>query len=186
MSADGHAAGLEPRAAQAAPSTRAPALALLLTGLTGALLVGISQFLALFHTHIASTHRAIASASVGSEQGYALLPVAIVAIVLAVVIYLSGSRAALLAIGLLGALTLVIALSRDLPIARSRGSELVAGRIVEAANTAAVGVVVEAVGGVLLLSTCLGGLLLLRPAPQRPRGRPTGLGARRSRARSVR
>jgi hypothetical protein len=78
-----------------------------------------------------------------------------------------GSRPALLAIGLLGVLALVIALTHDLSAAHQRGLRLVSGRIASAADTAAFGFYVETAGALLLVLTCVCGFVLIGPPARR-------------------
>jgi hypothetical protein len=165
-----------PTRGQPAPSGRAPLAGLLLGGgVLGALLLAISQFMTLAATRVAGNRVPVESITVGSDHAYALLPVALVAAALAYGVWSAGSRPALLAIGLLGAVSLVIALARDLPDAHSRGFRLSAGHLVAAANSISAGLYVETAGALILLITCVCGFLLLgSPTAQRSAPLPDG------------
>jgi len=166
------------------PDRRPPgqlAVGVLAGGLLGSLLLVVSQFMSLFHTHITARRGPIAAASVGSEHAWAILPIAALAAFMAWGAWAAGSRPALLAEGLLGAAGMVIALAHDLSVAHRSGLRTVAGHYVLAANTPAAGLYVEVAGALLLLLACLAGFLL-SPAPGRRapsrRIRPAGRSAR--------
>ena len=158
-----HAAGREPG------KRRGSALGtLLLTGgLLGALILAVSQFMTLAETRVAGNRVPVSSITVGSEHAFALLPIAVVAAVLAYGVWSAGSRPALLAIGVLGVLSLVIALARDLPYAHKRGVRLSAGHYVAAANSPAGGLYVETGGALILLISCVSGFILVGPPEPR-------------------
>jgi hypothetical protein len=143
-------------------STAAPAL---LFGLAafGAVLLAVSQFLPLFHTHVAGVQGAVASGSVGASHGYALLPMAALALVLGFGVWRAQSRPALLAIGVLGLAGIVITLAHDLSAAHARGLRLVSGHYAQAANQAALGFYAETLGAMVLLLTCVCGFILIGP-----------------------
>jgi hypothetical protein len=168
----------------AAPRRRAGSVlgALLLTGgLAGALILAVSQFMTLADTRVAGNAVPVDSITVGSEHAYALLPIALVAAVLAYGVWSAGSRPALLAIGVLGLLSLVIALARDLPYAQQRGVRLSAGHYVTAANSPSGGLYFETGGAMILLVTSVSGFILIGPPepersarlPDAPRPRQT-------------
>jgi hypothetical protein len=141
--------------------------ALLLTGgVVGSLVLAASQFMTLFHTRIAATTVPVASATVGSEHAYAVLPVAVLAALLAFGVWSAGSRPALLAVGALGLIALLISLARDLPDAHKQGLRMVGGHYVLAVNRPAVGLYAESLGAMILLITCVCGFILLG-APER-------------------
>jgi hypothetical protein len=154
----------------------------------------VAEFTPLLHVHAGADGHVIDTVSTGSHQSYALLPVAVLAIVFALGVWHTRSRLALLATGLLGVLSLLIALLGDLPDAQASG--LIGSATTHfsvASSTPAIGLYLETLGAVLLLFTAVSGLLLL-PAPGRPvrrRRRPEGRdgpsrdGSRKSRRRSA-
>lgn len=155
---------------------------LLAGGLTGSVLLLVSQFLTLYNTHVAAQRAPVASGSVGGAHGYALVPIAVLAAFLTAGVYAALSRPSLLALGILGAVALVISLARDLPAAHREGVRLAAGHYVQAANTPAAGMYVETAGAVVLLITCVCGFILLGAPQPRPRSsgspRPGGAPSR--------
>lgn len=78
-------------------------------GWLGAALLVAAEFLPLVHVHAGGHPRLVRSITTGSDHSYALLPVAALAAALAVISWGSGSRLALLAIGVLGLLAIGIA-----------------------------------------------------------------------------
>jgi hypothetical protein len=95
-----------------------------------------------------------------ANHAYALLPVAVLAAGLAVTAWGSGSRFALLAIGLLGLSAVGIALLGDLPDTHAVG--LVgtpASGLSTASSSPAIGLFLETGGAVLILSAAAGMLL---------------------------
>jgi hypothetical protein len=147
--------------------TRLPAAVLGAT-LLGALLLVVAEFTALYRVHTAASKNAIDSVTSGSHHAYALIPIAQLAVVLAYGVYRERSRPALLAIGLLGVLTLLIALIGDLPDAQASG--LVGGgtaHYVLASSTPSAGLYMETLGAVVLLITCGLGFLLGAPGARR-------------------
>jgi hypothetical protein len=153
---------------RAAPRESGLLLGLLLSaGMAGALVLAVSQFLNLYGTHIRSRHLLVATATTGSEHAYALLPVAVVAAVLAYGVWKVGSRPALLGLGLLGLAALLIALLHDLPYAHRQGLWSLGGHYLLAINRPEVGLYAETAGALLLLLTFVGGFVLLG-SPQTP------------------
>jgi hypothetical protein len=133
--------------------------AVLGTGLLGAILLLAAEFATLFevHTTVAGTVR---SAQTGPHHGFALVPLAVLAAGLAYVVWAASSRAALIGIGALGILALLIALLADLPDASSTGLARVGGRYVAAVSAPRAGFYMETLGAVVLLITCVCGLVL--------------------------
>jgi hypothetical protein len=158
--------------------------AVLAVGLLGAALLLVAEFTPLLHLH-ASGHAHLAhSVSTGSHHSYALLPIAALAAGLAVNAWRSGSRFALLAIGLLGLLAVGIALLGDLPDTHTVG--LVgtpASGLSTATSSAAIGLFLETGGGAILVLSAAAGMLL-EPVPGvRPRD-DAGVTASRTRSAS--
>jgi hypothetical protein len=143
--------------------------AVLGTGLVGALVLAISQFLPLAHVHVAAARQAIGSITAGSEHAYALLPVAVLAALLAYGVWVAGSRPALLAVGVMGLVALLIALIPDLSYAHSTGLTSIAGHFVLAGNRPAAGFYLELAGAMILLITCVSGFVLIGAPERAPR-----------------
>ena len=153
--------------APASPGSQAagPARAALALGaLFGALLILVAQFTALYHLHSATASAAIKTVGTGSNHTWAPVPLAVAAILLAYVVYRTGSRTALVGLLALGVATLLIALIGDLPDAHSSG--LVgssASGYVQATSSPSAGLYMETLGAVVLLISGGVGLLLLAP-----------------------
>ncbi len=150
-------------------------------GLAGAVLLVVAEFTPLLRVRSGAAGHVIDSVTTGSHQSYALLPVAVLAIVFAIGVWQTRSRLALLATGLLGVLSLLIALLGDLPDAQASG---LIGNATTGFTTAgaspAVGLYLETAGAVVLLLTAVAGLLLLpAPPPAVRRRRPPRGGERK-------
>ncbi|HJS95585.1 MAG TPA: hypothetical protein VJ741_15080 [Solirubrobacteraceae bacterium] len=143
-------------------------LALALGALIGALLVIVAQFTALYHLHSATSSAAIKTVGTGGNHAWAPMPLALAAVVLAYVVYRTGSRTALAALIALGVATLLIALIGDLPDAHSSG--LIgssANGYVQATSSPSAGLYMETLGAIILIVA--GGIGLLMSAPQTTR-----------------
>lgn len=135
-------------------------------GLLGALLLVVAEFTSLFEVRVGST--TIRTIATGTHQGYALVPIALLGAALAAAVSRSGSRPALLALGLLGLIALLIAVLGDLPDARATGLVIRGGRYVSASSTPSAGLYLETLGAVTLMITSVCGVLLAGPsAPAR-------------------
>jgi hypothetical protein len=151
-------------------------LAVALTAALGALLILVSQFTALYHVHVAASSAPVKTVGTGANHAWAPIPIALLAAALAVVVYRRRSRTALIALAVLGVLTLLIALLGDLPDAHATG--IVgsgASQYAEGTSTPSAGLYMETLGAILLLLSGGIGLLLLgapRRAPQ-PTPEPT-------------
>jgi hypothetical protein len=144
--------------------------------LTGALLLAASEFADLYSIHTSTTRAAIQSVTGGSHNSYALLPVAILAALLAYGAARDGSRVAMLALAALGVLALLIALVGDLPDAQSSGLLLRSGHFETASSSPSAGLYFETLGAVMLLiASGIGFLLGGTPAGRPPRTAPAGL-----------
>jgi hypothetical protein len=138
--------------------------------LIGALLLVVAEFTPLYTVHTASGAVPGRTISTGSHDADALLPIALLVLVLVYAVRVAGSRAALLAIGVMGVLALLITLLGDLPDAHATG--LLGGgsaRFVTASSRPSAGFYMETAGALLLLMACVCGLLLLGPPPRRAR-----------------
>jgi len=144
-------------------------------GLLGALLLVVAEFTTLFEVHAASSTVAVKTVSTGSHHTYALIPVAILAVLLAYGTWRHGSRSALVAMGVLGLLVLVLALAADLPDAQASGLLAAgSGHYTAASSTPQAGLYMETLGAGVLIVTAGLGLLLGGPLPRRrpvPAGR---------------
>jgi hypothetical protein len=139
--------------------------AVLALGLLGAALLVVAEFMPLLHVHVAGHVHLARTVTTGSHHSYALLPVAALSVGLAFTTWRSGSRFALLAVGLLGLLTIAIALLGDLPAAHSTG--LVGSpttSLSTATSSPAIGLFLE-IGGGLVLLVCAAAGMLLEPVP---------------------
>ena len=131
--------------------------------LLGALLLIVAEFTTLYHVHTASSAVPGKSVGTGSNHSYAMIPIALLAVFLAVAARRGGGWMAVVGLGLVGVVALLIALLGDLPDARATG--LVgspAHGFVSATSTPSAGLYMETLGAVLLIATCGSGLLLLR------------------------
>ena len=136
-------------------------MALLAGGLAGALLLLVAEFTPLYHEDSAASRVPIHTVQTGSHHAYALIPIAVLAIVLAVGGARTASRPALLALGALGILTVVIALVGDLPDAQAGGFvRSASGGLAIAKDAPGLGLYLETLGAALLVITSGAGLLL--------------------------
>jgi hypothetical protein len=141
-------------------------VAILGGGLLGALLLLVAEFTTLFDISTGAGPP-VKSVGTGSHHAYALVPIALLAALLAYGVWRVGSRPALLAIGLLAVISLLIGLLGDLPDAHASGLLTGAGgHYVTASSTPSAGLYMETLGGVVLLITCVCGFLLLGPPPR--------------------
>jgi hypothetical protein len=147
--------------------------AILAGALLGALLLFVAEFTALYHVHTAASTTPVRSVGTGSNDSYALIPIALLVAVLGLGIFRSGSRPALLAIGVVGVVALLIALLGDLPDAQATGLVgSAATHYVNASSTPSAGLYLETLGAILLIATCVLGFLMLgrpEPPPRRTR-----------------
>ncbi len=153
---------------RASSGSSAVTAGVLVGGLLGALLLLVAEFTTLYNVRASQGGALIKSVSSGSNHSYAMIPIALLAALLAVAVWRTASRPALLALGLLGVLALLIALVGDLPNAHSSG--LVgssATRYVSAASRPSAGFYMETLGAVLLLVTSVSGFLMLGPPVRR-------------------
>jgi hypothetical protein len=151
------------------------------TAVVGALVVIAAQFATLYDVKVATSSIPVKTLGTGANHAYAPLPLALLAIVLALAAALLASRPALVGLVALGVATLLIALIGDLPDTHATG--LIgssAGQYVKGASSPSAGLYMETLGAVLLLVGGGVGFLMLTPArpparrepPSRDRGRP--------------
>jgi hypothetical protein len=142
-------------------------------GVVAAALLVASEFAQLYSVHTATRRAALQTVTGGSHNSYALVPIALLAVVLAYGAVQHRSGPALLALGTLGTISLVIALAGDLPDAQASGLIFQGGHYAEASSSPSLGMYLETLGGVMLLITCVAGILLGGPpARRRPRAEP--------------
>jgi len=140
--------------------------------LLGSLLLLVAEFTSLYQVHVATSSMPVESVSGGSNHSYALVPIALLAAALGIGIFRTGSRPALLALGVVGVVALLIFLLRDLPQAEATG--LVGSpttHYINASATPSAGLYMESLGAVVLIATCGLGFMMLGP-PARPVRRP--------------
>ena len=130
----------------------------------GALVLGLAQFLPLYHTHVPSLRASVGSSSVGADHAYGVLIIAVLALALALIVRIRSLRYAVWLLGVLGLVGLIIALGHDLPDAHAQGLKLVGVHYETATNVLGVGLLVELLGALLLIAASLAGILL---APNR-------------------
>lgn len=148
-------------------------IAILGGGLAGALLLLVAEFTPLLHVRTSVSDQVVKTVSTGAHHSYALVPIAVLAAALAVAIWQTRSRQALVATGALGLVALAIALLGDLPDAQATG--LVGSattRFATASSSPSVGLYLETLGAFVLLITAAAGLLLLPAPPGTRRTRP--------------
>jgi hypothetical protein len=143
-------------------------------GLLGAVLLVVAEFTTLFEVRSAGSSAVVKSVATGSHDTFALVPIALLAAAMAYGVWRSGSRPALLAIGVLGLLALLTALLGDLPDARASGLIGTATtNYVSASSRPSAGLYLETLGAVMLMITCGSGFLMV--GGSRGRGpRPLG------------
>jgi hypothetical protein len=136
----------------------------------GAVLLIVAEFTTLYTQQVARYATPPITVGTGSHDSYALIPIAVLALLLGFSVLRFGSRPALLAIGIAGVVALLIALLGDLPDSHTSG--LVGapnGQFVTARTTPSTGMYLETAGAIVLIATCGLGFLLLGPPQARPR-----------------
>lgn len=148
-------------------------VAVLLGGLLGALLLLVAEFTTLYDVRTAASPGPVKSVGTGSHHSYALVPIAVLAIVLIYGVWRQHSRPALLAIGVLGVIALLIALLGDLPDAHTSGLLVSTSHYINASSSPKTGLYMETLGaGVLIVCSGIG-LLLAGTAPRARRNSPS-------------
>jgi|SRR5579871_6177849 len=137
---------------------RLPSASALLAGtaLAGALVLLAAEFTPLYSLHVVTSGRPAGTVSTGSHNSYALVPLALLAALLAAGAWRRPARALHAALAGLGAVTLAIALLGDLPDASAHG---LTSHFVLAATTPRTGLYLETLGAVVLIATGVAGLL---------------------------
>jgi hypothetical protein len=131
----------------------------------GALLLFVAEFTTLFEIRTSAASAPVQSVGTGSHHTYALVPIALLAAVLAIAVITLGSRPALLAIGVLGVIALLISLLGDLPDAHASGLiGTSATHYASAGASPTAGFYMETLGAVLLVIASVSGFLVTAPA----------------------
>jgi len=141
--------------------SRPVALALLAAGIAGALLLLAAEFAPLLTVRTSALGAPVTTVTTSAHDSWALIPLALLALFLSVGAWRTDSRLGLLALGVVGIVTVLIALLGDLPDAQATG--LVGSpstRYSVAASSPAAGFYLETLGAVLLVIAAGAGLLL--------------------------
>jgi hypothetical protein len=134
-----------------------------------------AEFTTLYQAHLATKVTPIQSVTSGSHNSYAMIPIAVLAALFGLGVWRTGSRLALLGIGVLGVVALVIALLHDLPDAHAVG--LADNNSVSATTTPNAGLYMETFGAILLIATSGLGFMIIG-FPRRRRHASAGNPAR--------
>jgi hypothetical protein len=141
-------------------------------GLLAALLLLAAEFTTLFTIRQLGHSTAVRSISTGSHHDYALIPIALLAAVLALSVRRGGGRPALLALAALAVIVFVIALLVDLPDAHRTGLISAAGRFQLGRATPSLGFYLETLAAALLLMVAGMGIFLGFGESTAPPARP--------------
>ncbi len=156
--------------------------AVVVGGVLGCALILAAQFTPLFSVHTSASRVAIKTVQTGSHDSYALVPVAILGLLLTFEVWRTRSRLALAAIAVIAIVSLLIALLADLPDAQATGLVgSTASGLRVASSSPSIGLYLETLGAVVLLISAAAGLLLLEAPP----GPAPVSGTRSRRARST-
>ncbi len=133
-------------------------------GLLAAAILLVAEFAPLLRVRTVAAHpRVIRTVQTGPHHAWALVPIAVAAVLLSILAGRSGRRAALAGVGLLGLAALGVALIADLPDVHSTGLVGSPARgLSQAQAHAALGLYLETLGAVALL-LCAGAGALLEP-----------------------
>jgi hypothetical protein len=136
--------------------------ALLAGGVIGALLLLVAEFTSLYDVESSVSRIPLRTVQAGAHHSYALVPIALVALVLAFAAARSESQPALVGLGALGILAAGIAVLGDLPDAGASGFVSRGAGLVHATDVPALGLYLETLGAALLIVTAGAGLVLGR------------------------
>jgi hypothetical protein len=138
----------------------------------------VAEFLTLYAVRVIHGTSRVPPVAAGTENHYALIPIAILAVALILAAIRVGDRWALAAVAILGLIALLIGLLHDLPDARRAGlvGSLHAGWV-RGASSPSVGMYMETLGAVLLLLTAGVGMLFGEPIAAEPMAPPKPGGA---------
>ncbi len=154
-------------------ATRANRLAIGMIALIalGALLLVVAEFTPLFSVHVASRRAALSTTGAGANHLYALIPLALLGLLLGLAATRTGSRSALGGVIAVGLVALLIGLLHDLPDAQASGVVRSAAGLELAKASPDAGMYLETLGAVVMIVGGVAGLLLA-PAPPAPRLAP--------------
>jgi hypothetical protein len=142
----------------------------------GAVLLLTAEFTSLYGVHVVGRSAPIETITGGSNNSYAMVPIALLAIGLGLAAIGAGGRLALLALAVVGVVALLISLLGDLPGAQ-QSNQLVrfGGKNLLGSSSPSIGMYMETLGGVLLIVAAGLGLLFGEPAaaPRSPGGGST-------------
>jgi hypothetical protein len=126
----------------------------------GAVLLVVAEFTTLYGVHVMTRSGPIETISGGSNNSYAMVPIALLALFLGLAAIGGGGRWALGALGVVGLVALVISLVGDLPGAQ-QSNHLIrfGGRFVLGSSRPSAGMYIETLGAVLLVVAAGLGLL---------------------------
>ncbi len=138
-------------------------MTIILGALLGAVLLVVAEFVTLYSVRAQGHAGAVQTIQGGSNNSYAMIPIAALGLILAVVAVRGGGRPALAALGLVGLVGLLIALLGDLPAAHRTGPILLDRHLFLGASSPSPGMYLETIGAVILIATAGLGLLLSEP-----------------------
>lgn len=138
--------------------------AIVVGSVLGAVLLVVAEFVTLYTVRAQGHSAAVQTIQGGSNNSYAMIPIAVLGVVLGIAAVRGGGRPALAALGLVGLVGLLIGLIGDLPASHRTGLIRVAGHNVLGASSPSVGMFLETLGAVILIATAGLGLLLSEPA----------------------
>jgi hypothetical protein len=142
--------------------------AILGSALLGALLLVVAEFTTLFTIHAVGVSGVYKSVRTGSHDSYAMILVAVLAVVLAWGAVSTGNRWALVALLAVGIAALLISLIGDLPDAQASGTiGSVQAGFKTATNKPSAGLYLETLGAIVLMISGGCGLLLGAPGGAR-------------------
>ena len=147
---------------------RAARWAILAGTLIGAVVLVVAEFSTLCTVQVhGAVHLTVpACGRTGSHHHYAMIPIALLVILLGFSALGGGGRYALAAMALVAVVALLIGLLHDLPAAHQSGRALrLNGKYLSAASSPSTGMYLETLGAVIVLATAGLGLLLGQPAP---------------------
>jgi hypothetical protein len=128
--------------------------------LIGGLALLVAEFTTLYTVHAVGRSAAVQTVQGGSNNSYAMIPIALLGVALALAAIGGGGRWALAGLGLVGLVALLIGLIGDLPGAHRTGTLHIAGRYLRGASSPSTGMYLETLGAVILIATAGLGLLL--------------------------
>jgi hypothetical protein len=130
----------------------------------GAVLLVVAEFVTLYSVHVAGRSAAVQTIQGGSNNSYAMIPIALVGVILGLAAIGGGGRLALAALCVVGLVALIIGLVGDLPSAQHSGLIHTGGHYLNGAASPSEGMYMETLGAVLLIVAAGLGLLLGEPA----------------------